>query len=153
MDLPIRRDSGQRAVDAEFDRLRRSLGRDLERWPEIFDELSATVRDVVPHADIEETDDSYLLDIELPGVSRDDVTVEIARGRLVVTGERRKRERIGLLRHRSRTTGEFRFDVTLPRDVDDEAVTATLDHGLLTVTVPKSGHARRRHIPVRQRQT
>ena len=150
MELPIRRRSeSQPGVDTEFDRLRRSLARDLDRWPEVIEELSRTMADVVPQADIEERDDSYLFDIELPGVKGEDVSVVIEQGRLVVTGERRERHRVGLLRHRTRTTGRFRLAVTLPRDVDGEGVTATLDHGLLTVVVPKAEHARPRRIPVR----
>ena len=150
MELPIRRQSGRPGgLDAEFDRLRRSLAHDLERWPEVVDELSRSMRDVVPQADIEELDDRYVVDVDLPGVKGDDVSVEIHQGRLLVTGERRERHRVGLLRHRSRTTGRFRLAVTLPRDVDADAVTATLDNGLLTVVVPKTEHSRRRRIAVR----
>ncbi len=150
MELPIRRRGGRdSAVDAEIDRLRPALTRDLERWPDFVDRATAALLDVVPQADIEERDDAYVVDVELPGVRREDVSVEVSQGRLTVTGERRERARVGLLRHRSRTTGRFCLSVALPAEVDGDGVTATLDHGLLTVVVPKPEHARRRRIPVR----
>lgn len=151
MNLPIHRRSSQPAINAEFDRLRRSLTSDLARWPDLIDELSATAGDVVPTADVEERDDCYLLDIDLPGVDREDIDILIDQGHLVVTGERKRRERVGLLRHRTRTSGHFRLALTLPAVADDAAVAATLDHGVLTVVVPKVESARRRRIPVTRR--
>lgn len=111
-------------------------------------QMEHAVRDVVPLTDVEERDDSYVLDVELPGVRRDDVSIEVVQGRLTITGERRERHRVGLLRHRTRTTGRFGLELTLPVDVDTDAVTASLDHGVLTVVVPKAVQARRRRIAV-----
>ena len=150
MKLPVRRQSNERTVAAhgDFDRLRDAFADQLDRWPDVFRTIDAAVRDVLPAADIEETDDTYLVDVELPGVKREDVSVELAHGTLVVTGERRERERVGLLRHRTRSTGRFRFEVSLPAEVDADAVTASLDHGVLSIRVPKAADARRRRIPV-----
>jgi len=150
MEVPIRR-SRDAEVDRDHERLRRSLAVELDRWPDFADDLISSLRDVVPLADLEESDDRYLLEVELPGVRRDDITIEVVDRRVVVTGERRERRRLGLLRHRTRTTGRFRLDVTLQLALDQEAVTATLDHGLLTLTVPKAERARRRRIPVSRR--
>jgi HSP20 family protein len=65
-----------------------------------------------------------------------------------VTAERRERQRVGLLRHRTRSRGRFSMAVTLPGHVDSVEVTPSLDHGLLTIVVPKTERARRRRIPV-----
>jgi HSP20 family protein len=149
MDLPIPRHRDRRPTpDDEFERLRRSLSSDLERWPHFADDVIRTVLDVVPLAEVEETDESYVLAVELPGVRRDDVSVEVLDHRLVVTAERRERRRGGLLRHRMRTSGRFRLAAALPPHIDGDAVTASLDHGVLTVTVPKTGRDRRRRIPI-----
>lgn len=149
MNLPIpRHRNDQPSPDVEFDRLHRSLVSDLEQWPHRAHDVIDSLRDVIPLADIEETDDSYVLDVELPGVSRDDISLEVAHGRLVVTGERRQRQKVGLLRRRTRTTGRFRLAVGLPVDVDATRVTAALDSGVLTVTVPKAERARRRRVPI-----
>lgn len=149
MNLPVpHRRGNQPDIDAEFDRLRRALSADLSRWPDVFNELTSAVSHVVPTADVEERDDCYLVDIDLPGVKREDIDIEIDQGHLVVTGQRTRRERVGLLRHRTRTTGQFRLALTLPSTSDDAAVTASLDHGVLTVVVPKTESARRRRIPI-----
>lgn len=145
--LPGRGDS-DRTADEEFERLRPSLSVQLDRWPDFVRPPRSSLHDVLPQADLEETDDSYLVDVELPGVSRDAVSVEVAQRRLVVTGERRQRLRTGLLRHSTRTTGSFRLAVTLPNDVDGDRVTAALEHGVLSIHVPKAESARRRRIPV-----
>ena len=149
MNLPFpRHRGGPGEPEADFDRLHRSLVSDLEGWPHFANDLIETLRDVVPLADITESDESYVLDIELPGVAKEGIGLEVASGRLVVTGERRERQRVGLLRHRTRTTGRFRLVVGLPVDVDAAGVQAELDSGVLTVTIPKAEHARRRRIPI-----
>ena len=68
----------------------------------------------------------------------------------MVTGERKERERVGILRRRTRTVGRFHYEVLLPGEVDEEAVEASLHEGVLTVRVPKPLSERPRRIPVRQ---
>lgn len=98
---------------------------------------------------MEETDDAYVIDVELPGVEKKDVDIEILGRRLVISGERREQERVGWLRRRTRSWGRFLFDVTLPDDVDEEHVEASLNDGVLHVRVPKSSSDRRRRIDVK----
>lgn len=147
MNLPIHR-RGKKGDDHEFEHLRRSLVADLDRWPSFADELIDRMADVVPLAELQESDDAYVIDIELPGVRREDVTLEVSNGWLSVTGERRERHRTGLLRRSTRTTGRFHLQVALPDEIDTDAVTANLDHGMLTVTLPKAAGVRRRRIPI-----
>ncbi len=56
---------------------------------------------------MEETDDAYLVEVELPGVKRDDISIEVAGRRLTVSRERKERQRTGILRRRTRTVGRF----------------------------------------------
>jgi HSP20 family protein len=102
----------------------------------------------IPPADLEETDDAYIIELELPGVKREDIGVELSGGRLRVTGERKEKERVGLLRRRTRKVGQFRYEIQLPSTVDDQGVTAHLEHGELIVRVPKSSADRPRRIKV-----
>jgi HSP20 family protein len=102
----------------------------------------------LPAADVEETADAYVVEVELPGVQREDVSVEFGGGELAVTGEVKERERVGFLRKRTRPVGRFDYRVVLPAEVEDEQVTASLTDGVLTVRVPKAEHARQRRIPV-----
>jgi HSP20 family protein len=102
----------------------------------------------VPAADIEETDDAYTIEMELPGAKQDDVDIEINGRELTVTGEIKQKERAGILRRRTRKVGEFHYSVTLPMEVDSENVTADLDSGVLTIKVPKSQRAASRHVTI-----
>jgi HSP20 family protein len=103
----------------------------------------------VPQADVEETEDSYLIDMDLPGVDRDDVDIEVVGRRLVVTGERKEKERVGLLRRQTRTIGRFRYEVSLPDQVNEDGIAAALTDGVLHLQVPKRQGERRRRIEVK----
>jgi HSP20 family protein len=102
-----------------------------------------------PLVDIEETDDAWIVEIELPGVKRHDVKVEVRDSELAISGEIKERERKGILRRRTRRTGRFDYRVTLPGQADADNIAATLVDGVLTVRVPKPEQARPRPIEVR----
>ena len=101
-----------------------------------------------PLADVEETDDAYSVEIELPGVARDDVDIQLGDRELTVSGEVKEKERSGILRRRTRRVGQFHYAVRLPGDVDADNVTASLHEGVLTVRVPKSQAAKPRRIAI-----
>jgi HSP20 family protein len=101
-----------------------------------------------PLADVTETDDAYLVEIDVPGVNRKDLTVEVAGTELRVTGEIVEKEKVGWLRRRTRRVGEFAYRTRLPADLDTERVTADLADGVLTVRVPKTEAAKPRRIIV-----
>jgi len=151
MDLPIRRRDDDHRPQQEFERLRAAFAGQLEQWPDFVRSLERALGDVTPLTDIEETDDGYLVEVELPGAKREDIDLHVDRGRVRVTAERRERQRVGLLRHRTRTTGRYSIDVTLPVPVDGDDVTASLDDGVLTVVVPKAERTHRRRIPIHHR--
>jgi HSP20 family protein len=102
-----------------------------------------------PLVDIEEADDAYVVEADLPGVKREDVNIELVGNELTVTGEIKERERKGALRRQTRRTGRFEYRVLLPDHVDSEKVEANLNEGVLTVRVPKAERAQRRKIEVK----
>ena len=102
-----------------------------------------------PPVDIEETDDAYVIEAELPSVKEKDVNIEHAGNEISVSGEIKERERKGVLRRQTRRTGRFEYRVRLPEHVDGEKIDAKLDGGVLTVRVPKSQRAQRRRIEVK----
>ena len=102
----------------------------------------------IPSADVEETDDAYLVEIELPGVKKEDIEVELSGRRLTVKGERKERERKGTLRRRARTVGRFRYELILPSDLDDTAAESSLKDGVLSVRIPKHAEERPKRISV-----
>jgi HSP20 family protein len=99
----------------------------------------------VPPVDIEETQDSYILEMDLPGVKPEDVNLELRDSdELRITGRYRERERTGTMRRESRRGGEFEYDVILPGDVDPEQVDASLEDGVLSVRLGKAQRQPRR---------
>ena len=147
MAFPVRRNPAEATrwdPFAELNRLNQQLARYLENWGD----LPSLAEGFTPLADVEETDDAYLVEIELPGVKRDDVSLEVAGRRLTVSGERKERERVGILRLRTRTVGRFHYEVVLPGDVDEDNVSASMDEGVLTVRLPKPAAQRSRRIAI-----
>jgi HSP20 family protein len=102
-----------------------------------------------PLVDIQETEDAWIVEAELPGVKRQDVNLEVHDSELAISGEIKERERKGILRRRTRRTGRFDYRVTLPGEADAENIEATLADGVLTVRIPKPEQARPRRIEVR----
>lgn len=101
-----------------------------------------------PPADVTETDDAYLVEIELPGVDRNDLTVEVAGDQLRVSGEIVEKEKVGWLRHRTRRVGQFHYQMLLPAGSNEEQISADVAGGVLSVRVPKTETARPRRITV-----
>ena len=102
-----------------------------------------------PPVDIEETDDAYVLEADLPGVKEKDVNIEHVGNEISITGEIKERERKGVLRRQTRRVGRFDYRVKLPDHVDADKIDARLEGGVLTVRVPKAERAQRRKIEVK----
>jgi HSP20 family protein len=102
-----------------------------------------------PRVDIEETEDAWIVEADLPGVTAEDVDVDVRGTELAISGEIKERRREGVLRRRSRRTGAFECRISLPGEADTEHVDAGLRDGVLTVRVPKPEHARPHRIDVK----
>jgi HSP20 family protein len=100
-----------------------------------------------PPADVSETGESYLVEIDLPGARREDVHVEVRDQELIVTGELGGSQQ-GHPWRRARPAGRFECRVTLPGPVDADRTTADLAAGVLTVTLPKAATARPRKVHI-----
>jgi HSP20 family protein len=126
----------------EFDQLQAQMGELLETA------LAGDTAPWIPAVDIEETDDAWIVEAELPGVDKKDVDVQMNDNELVVKGEIKERERKGILRRRTRRVGEFEFRVTMPSQADSDNIDAKLDHGVLTIRVPKAQETQPRRIEI-----
>jgi HSP20 family protein len=127
-----------------------------ERMRQLFDQTiglswpaPSTTGGWSPLADVEETDDAYVVEAELPGVKQEDIEIELLSNELTISGEVAQRERTGTMRRQARRTGRFEYRLTLPDHVDADKVDATLADGVLTVRVPKAQQAQRRRIEVK----
>ena len=101
-------------------------------------------------ADVEETDDAYVVDVDLPNVNPDEVTIEMRGEELRIAGAFQDRERTGTMRRQHRPTGAFEYVVDLPGDIEPARVDATYDNGVLRVTVGRKRDAQPRRIEIHQ---
>ncbi|WP_285730786.1 Hsp20/alpha crystallin family protein [Nocardiopsis sp. ATB16-24] len=105
----------------------------------------------VPLADVMETEDSYKVEVEVPGMSKDDIDLQMSDNELVITGETGEAQESGERTHRrTRRYGRFEYRTILPGDIDGERVSASLDKGILSITVPKSDRGKARRISIDQ---
>jgi HSP20 family protein len=102
-----------------------------------------------PLVDVEEQDDAYVVEAELPGVRREDVEIELLANELAIGGQVAQRERAGTMRRQARRSGRFEYRMTLPDQVDADKVDASLIDGVLTIRVPKAQSAQRRRVEVK----
>jgi HSP20 family protein len=99
---------------------------------------------------VEETPDHLVFRAELPGMTREDIDVELEDGILTIRGEKKEEQRAedvqGLLYERRWGTFARRF--TLPRAVDPNRIQAAYTNGVLTIRVPKAEEAKGRKIEI-----
>jgi len=98
-----------------------------------------------PAVDLYETPDRFVASLELPGLTRDHIKIEIQQEVLVVRGERPVRHEEGARYHRvERGHGAFVRSFVLPQPVEVDGVAAEFRDGVLTVVVPKRAPQQRR---------
>lgn len=103
-----------------------------------------------PGARLQEKDDAFVLTVDLPGMTEKDVEVTLDGDVLTVRGERKVEPPEGYRAHRrERVSRRFARCVSLPSRVDPEKVVATVQRGVLTVTLPRAPETKPRQIAVR----
>jgi HSP20 family protein len=90
--------------------------------------------------DMYETDDKVMVEAGVPGVKPEEIDVQVTGNVLTIKGERReeKKEEKASYIHQERRYGSFQRSVTLPTEVDVDKAEAKFEHGVLTLTLPKS---------------
>ena len=104
----------------------------------------------IPAMDLVETGDHFVLRADLPGLSENDVTIELEDNVLTVSGERKaeqEEKREGYYRL-ERASGAFRRSLTLPEGVDPEGISAKFDKGVLEIQVPKPAEHKPRRVAI-----
>jgi HSP20 family protein len=103
-----------------------------------------------PPVDTYETDDALVIQVDLPGVSKDDVSVDVHQNTLTLRGQRKPDVGVPQDRyHRvERTYGTFQRTFVLPTTVDQEKVQATFKDGVLELHLPRSAAAKPRRIAI-----
>ena len=113
------------------------------------DDRNFEVGDWMPVVDIEETEEAFAIKAELPGVEKDDVSINIDKGVLTIKGEK-KTETEDKKRHRVECSyGSFVRSFTLPQSIKVDEVQAEYNNGILNLTIPKSEEEKPKEIEVK----
>ena len=109
-----------------------------------------TVEGFLPRADIRDEKDAVVVTAELPGVAKDDISVELQNGVLSLSAEKkseRKEDGNGFYRS-ERVYGNFKRSFRVPEAVDSEKISAEYANGVLTLTLPKRPEAAPKQIAI-----
>lgn len=103
-----------------------------------------------PAVDIFDAADAIVLKAELPGLDASDIDIEVDENVLTLKGERRFEDHVeeGRYHRVERAYGAFQRTITLPQNVRADAITASVERGVLEVRVPKAEEAKPRRIAV-----
>jgi HSP20 family protein len=104
-----------------------------------------------PRMDIHETDEKFVVSLDLPGVKSDDVSIDLTEEDLVIHGKRTSgvEAREDRYYRVERWFGDFKRSIRLPRSVDRENIAAEFNDGVLNVWLPKCKAASARKIQIR----
>lgn len=127
--------------------LERDINDTIRRFLEDEDGMTRTWS---PEMDIRETDTDYRIDMDLPGVSTEDVTIDANDHRLTVHGERSSGRMAddGTVARREHARGPFFRRVSLPSAANVDDASAEFENGILTIRVPKTDSRSSRDIPI-----
>ncbi len=113
---------------------------------DFFDDFFDAPRMPAPRADlmktdVQETADGYVLDIDMPGVKKEDMQVELKDGYLTVSAktgyENDEKDKKGRYLRRERFTGSFSRNFYVGDEVTEQDIKARFENGVLTIGVPK----------------
>ncbi len=104
-----------------------------------------------PAVDVTETDEEYRVHAELPGVSKDDVAVELEQGVLTLRGEKKSQrdESNEKGRHLECSYGAFSRTFTLPKDADPDQISASFKDGVLDISIKKNPESKPTQIAIK----
>jgi HSP20 family protein len=123
--------------------------RDLLAIQQRLDRFASGASGWVPPVDVQEAEDRYVITAELPGLTREDLQIQVQDNRVAIAGVRREHVATCEQFHRiERGHGTFSRTFELPIRVAADAITADLQDGVLTVVLPKSPEDAPRRIRI-----
>lgn len=103
---------------------------------------------ITPPASVREIGDGYTLEIEMPGVKKDGLEISVENNELTIIGRRSLPAMEGTLIHRESRPENFRRVFEIDPSIDADKISAKIDQGLVTLTLPKAEHVKPRKITV-----
>jgi HSP20 family protein len=131
--------------------LMRRLTEDMDRMFSGWTGLAPETSLWAPPIEVREQNGNLVIAAELPGLSKDDVKIEVREGDLVIQGERKqeREEERGGIRRSERTYGAFYREIPLPEGAKIDQVKAQFNNGVLEVVIPVAEEQRKtRQIPI-----
>ena len=111
-------------------------------------ERAQTEHFVVPPASVIEAGDGYVLEVEMPGVDKDGLDISVENNELTIVGRRSLPVVEGTLVHHESRPENFRRTFELDPSIDANKISAGIEQGLVTLTLPKAEHVKPRQITV-----
>jgi len=139
---------------AEIERLRQRMDRLFDEWMPSTWKAGRTMG-VFPLANLTEDRESYILRAEIPGVKAEDLDIQATANSVSISGERhipQEEENVSYHR-REREGGRFSRAVALSGEIDPDRVDAKLEHGVLTLRLPKTEASKAKQISVMSSQS
>ncbi len=135
-------------LDAMWKRFRDPFFAETPAW--LQDMTMTQFAAITPAIDIEETNDAFIVHAEMPGLEKDEFSVEFKNGYLRIRGEKKQEAKMEERNYRwvERSYGSFERSVQLPNYVDVEQATAEYRNGILTVHLPKTETGKIKEIPI-----
>jgi len=103
---------------------------------------------IAPPASVTESADGYMFEIEMPGVKKGGLDISVENNELTVIGRRSLPAVEGTLIHHESRPENFRRTFEIDPSIDAEKISAKIDQGLVTLTLPKAEHVKPRKITV-----
>jgi HSP20 family protein len=103
---------------------------------------------VAPPASVIEVNGGYTLEVEMPGVSKDGLDISVENNELTIVGRRSLPTVEGTLVHHESRSENFRRTFELDPSIDANRISAKIEQGLVTLTLPKAEHVKPRKITV-----
>jgi HSP20 family protein len=137
-----------RSPFGEMERMRQQMDNFLSRVSE--GGMPSLHAGVFPSINITEDPDKYHIRAELPGILAEDLEIQATGNNLSISGERKiEAEKDSVRYHRrEREAGKFSRAVNLPGDIDPDGVSASLNNGILKISVPKAEKAKPKQITI-----
>ena len=134
----------------ELERMRSEMDRIWERYATGLSP-STHEREWVPSLDLADTEDSLVAEIEVPGVSPEEIDIVVTEQKLTLSGEKRQRTEAKEPSYHllERSYGKFNRSIILPAAVDPNRVEASYGDGVLRITMAKTEKARSKKIEVK----
>ena len=103
---------------------------------------------ITPPARVIEAGDGYTLELEMPGVTKDGLDISVENNELTIIGRRSLPKIEGTLIHHESRPENFRRTFELDPSIDGNKISAKIEQGLVTLTLPKAEHVKPRKITV-----